>query len=301
MNVIRRTVPAKLGEWQWLFGMSCLHIGNAACDERRLRSDLRDAVERNAWVVIIGDVLDAITPRDKRYAPGRVADWCAGSDSQINDAIERAADILKPAAHRILAIGMGNHEETVLRQSGIDIVSILTHRLNCEQLRQRGKPANVIAPCGISAYLLLRPVTYGKVSNISPYTVLWHHGAGGAADATKGIGGVRAKSAHWKYDLLLMGHRHHRWSLCECYVEPGGLAGGVIVREPRVAMCGSYLRSVYDGPRSPGEYPFSESADHAPKPLGGAWVRWRINRLTAGKRPDGSRVNSCVLEQRVEI
>lgn len=91
--------------------MSDLHIGASHVDYKLIDREINDALEHNDRVLINGDLLDLILPKDaKRFQPDSPHPRIARRNDQVNAAIDWAVEILGPVAHLVDMLGLGNHE-----------------------------------------------------------------------------------------------------------------------------------------------------------------------------------------------
>ncbi len=97
-----------------------------------LKYDLERMAAANCRIGINGDVFDFILPSDlKRFDLDALdRELLQGGLKPIDAAIEMAYEFLKPYAHLIEFIGIGNHEAHVSKRHHIDVMSILLYRLN---------------------------------------------------------------------------------------------------------------------------------------------------------------------------
>lgn len=106
-----RPLTGKTGDVVSVWLMSDLHLGASNVDYDRINQELADAKSRNSRILINGDLMDLILPKDhKRYVPDVLLDEIAGRRDVLNASVKFAVKILKPYAHLIDMIGMGNHE-----------------------------------------------------------------------------------------------------------------------------------------------------------------------------------------------
>ena len=87
--------------------MGDLHIGRIGVAEKKIQTAI-DIIneDRNGYVCLMGDLVESITPSDKRYKPAEQSGKHARITSQCDDVI----DMFKPIAHKVLSILIGNHE-----------------------------------------------------------------------------------------------------------------------------------------------------------------------------------------------
>src|SRR5210317_2144984 len=120
----RQSEPASI----W-FGAD-FHIGAFNVDYDWLAADLEEAAEHDSRILIVGDVFDAILPKDaKRYKPEALHARIRQTSNVVDEAVDWAEEILKPYANLIDMIGLGNHESSVEKYHGTDMTARLIRRL----------------------------------------------------------------------------------------------------------------------------------------------------------------------------
>lgn len=187
--------------------MSDLHIGAAHVDYKLINREIKEAVDRNDRVLINGDLLDLILPKDaKRYDATSVHPRIAKHHSPINAAVDWAVELFAPAAHLIDMIGVGNHETAVQKWHSVDPTLLIIIRL--EQIAHQRNPEHVIHYGGYTGFVDYR-IKYPQTSG-GRWVLYYHHGSGGAAPVTKGIIDFSRRDVFIDSDMVWMGHRHNR-------------------------------------------------------------------------------------------
>lgn len=217
------------------------HVGSAEFDRRSLVRELDEAREKQARILINGDVFDAILPGDrKRYTSSALSKEMQGRNDILNAAINLAANLIDPYADLVDVIGVGNHETAVEKIHSLDLVSILVG-----ELHRRGH--HHIQHGGYEGYyrLRLQPDRKGTRSGTTlTYTIRRHHGFGGASPATGNIGPLR-KTAAWTpdADVVWLGHKHQR-QVDASQMRERITASGEVREDPVLLVAtGSYLKT----------------------------------------------------------
>lgn len=250
------------GQSAHLLLLSDIHIDNPKCDRKLLSKHLEAAKEKNAGIMIFGDLFCAMQGKyDKRAnkealrPEHRVANY-------FDALVDTTAEYLKPYAKNILLITPGNHETAILKNHETDLTARLAAQLKC----------------GVGAYA-------GWVRLQSQYGKLWramvlsyHHGYGGGGPVTRDVIQTARKAVYLPdADIVVSGHTHDRW----------------IVPVPRVKLLQNGIQTVteqlhlklgtYKDEYTPG-YGWAVEKGFAPKSLGGVW-------LTLTLRKSGSNVS----------
>jgi len=165
---------------------------------------LKQALEKDAAIIDIGDLFDVMQGRDdKRGSKGGIKEEYK-YDNYINSLIKDFTNYYKPYAQQFLLVGYGNHETKFLKYREYDLIEGLTDKLNdvCNTHTKRG------------AYSGYKVIIFddGNKGRARRYTINYHHGAGGNAPMTFGALTVKRKAA-WAVDadLYLSGHNHNSW------------------------------------------------------------------------------------------
>lgn len=248
-------IQYRLGETIRIKPIYDVHLGNKYCDVREFKAYLADS-GRNTYFVIGGDLWDAISVTDPRY---RKSTDNSETDAIINESLDRGYELLQPYKNKIIGIGLGNHEDVVLRRYGVDLTKLLCERLGG---KSHTKPKEFPTPLGYSWGLTLR-FREGEGRGRS-LRVRGHHGWGGGsrtqgADLTK----YSKDMASWDADVFLYGHVHRRQT--DTIRRLSFNNRRVIARPKIIGICGTFLKTV-----SRDEYPtYSERAGYPPTEIGG--------------------------------
>lgn len=241
-----QTIKIKpLGDWHW---------GNAHCDKRAVKAFLDDSDE-NTYFLGIGDLLDSIITPDGRYA--KHADD-TNSDAILDEQSDGLFSVLEPYKNRIIGLGRGNHEDSIIRHCGTDLIARLCEKLECKYLGYSGL-----------VRILMRREGGGGRSVV----IRWHHGWGGGsrtqgADLTK----YTKDMAYWDADVFLYGHVHRSQG---DRVPRMGLVGNTLSSKPKmIGICGTFLKTYSKGTEST----YSERSGYPPVEVGGIVLNIKPNR-----------------------
>lgn len=188
---LKAQAPIKLG----LF--SDIHFDSPDCDKDSLKLHMDYCLQDKRYILINGDLFDAILLKDmKRAVPHNVEH----RDNQLNVKLEEMAHFLTPYKDQILFIGRGNHEESVIKYNGLDLIQMITTMLNAGNKHQiqYGNYANFLRFSWIN----------GRGQTQAKYDIYAHHGAGGSAPVTKGMIDFSRLSKGINADLIWIGHKH---------------------------------------------------------------------------------------------
>ncbi len=197
MKAFSWVAPAKAGQVIKLALFSDVHFDSPDCDRETLKKHLDYCLKDGRYILINGDFFDMIILGDrKRATPHHIIN----TDNQLNVKLNEAYEFLKPYQQNILFFGRGNHEESIMKYNGLDVLEMLTTMLNMgsEHKILYGNYTN-----------FLRFTFKEKNRNEYNYDIYAHHGCGGSAPATKGMLDFGALAKGINADLIWLGHKHN--------------------------------------------------------------------------------------------
>lgn len=198
MKALQYNVPLKAGTTLKLALFSDIHFDSPDCDKTTLKKHLDFCLKDGRYILIGGDLFDAILLRDGKRAVNHLMEK---GDNQLNTKINAIVEFLKPYKDIILFIGRGNHEESILKYSGVDILELVTQLLNAGSKHQiqYGNYAN---------FLRFNFVNKSNRSLLH-YDIFENHGAGGNSPVTKGMIDFNRIAKGTLTDLIWLGHKHN--------------------------------------------------------------------------------------------
>ena len=220
--------------------MSDLHIGAAHVDYKLIQQELDDALANQDRILINGDLLDMILPKDhKRYSANVVHPRIARRQDQVNAAVTWAVEILSPVAHLIDMIGVGNHETAVTKWHSIDPTLLILWEL--DKVAKSKDPDHVIHYGGYTGFVDYR--LRNETGNSYRWVLYYHHGSGGAAPVTKGLIDFNRKDVFIDADMIWMGHKHNRLVVTVEKLRCPLSGDEVDVRDVHHCMTGAYFQT----------------------------------------------------------
>lgn len=257
MIVTEFRIPYKYGQEFTIKPCFDWHVGHRYCDIKALRAYLSDGAEDpNCFIVTGGDLADSIVVTDKRYLKSTDG---TESGAVINEQYEILLDLLKPYQGRIMGIGFGNHEDTLLARAGVHLSRLLANGLETVSLGLQWVVRVIFTEDGGGRGRTL--IIYG------------HHGFGGGgrtegADITK----FANHSSGYEADIFCYGHTHKRQ---KAEIERISLIGNSMVAKPkRLFICGSFLKTF----SSTDEPTWTERMGFKPNRIGGINIKIKPDR-----------------------
>lgn len=268
--------------------ISDLHIGANHVDYQMIEREISDAVKREDRVLVNGDILDLILPKDhKRYSPDSVHPRIGGRRDQVTAAIQWATELLSPAAHLIDMLGMGNHESAVEKWHGTDPVILLLYEL--EKYAKKRDPDHVIHYGGFTGFVDYRL----RLSNNqnrkdgkergARWVIYYHHGSGGNAPVTRGLIDFNRRDTFIDADAIWMGHKHQSLSVKVEKIRCPRSGDEPAIYEVRHISTGAYFKT-YSGQSQSSVRKHGRRSNYAADAglacggRGGARVELRLNR-----------------------
>jgi hypothetical protein len=181
------------------------HFDSAVCDREMLTQHLKMAEEKNAVVCVFGDMLDVMQGRyDPRRSPEELKDEYK-TDSYFDAVVADAAKFLSQFDLEYILCS-GNHEESVLKHNGINLLSNVSYRLRYEYQKK--------AIClGYSGYIPL-VFRYKKGSAMASKLLYFQHGSSTSAKVTRGVIWTNRQGVWMDApDYVVNGHLHTAYSM----------------------------------------------------------------------------------------
>jgi len=170
-----------------LYFLGDFHIGNKGCrvDEIK-RAVLRIKEDKNGRAIIMGDLVEGISPRDPRFNIDEISTF----HNTVTRQYIEAREILMSIKDKIYGVIEGNHEYKI-RTAGHDVIELISEDLGVPNLREGA---------------IIRITVAGKL-----YRVLAIHGATNAGTLAGQINSLMkfAFSLSPLPEIIITGH-HHR-------------------------------------------------------------------------------------------
>ena len=245
MVVTTKRINYKRGQTFNIKPIADVHLGAKACDQKAFKAYLADSDE-DTYFIGIGDLHDAIVVQDPRY--DKSSDGEEGDDV-VDKQVDRGVDLLEPYKEKIIGLGVGNHERTVIRRCGTNMTKRTCRRLGTVNLGYSG---------------LIRLIFSENGARGRTVIVRYHHGWGGGGRTAGGdLTKFSRDLAYWDADLFLYGHVHKK----QFAEQPRlSLVGEKLIAKPKVmCICGTFLRTYMDTD----DATYSEVSGYPPVAVGG--------------------------------
>lgn len=221
------------------YPISDTHLGATECDEAALR-DLIHKIKGDPMARWShgGDIGDLITPKDKRFQAGNVAERYQSKMHRIPDAtIEHAVELFKPIADKCWFVGVGNHESS--------LAAYYDRGIGAEIHSELGLQDRYLGYRGFAVIQFTYDKQGGDNKKTFPLVIDFHHGW--QAGRLYGAFHVEAERllGHSNADIILRGHSHKRqaqkfnsWTISNAQVRTPR------AQERLVVCTGTFMRSV---------------------------------------------------------
>jgi predicted phosphodiesterase len=195
-------IPKRLlvGKQFKILTCSDIHIDSDNCNRELLKKHCEEA----DYIRIIGDLFDLMQGKnDKRRSYSDLKDKYK-STNYIDEVIKDAAEFFKPYAKKLIFVGLGNHETSVISNVGTNPISAF-----CMLMRMHGSMVVEGTYQGYIVDTLKKPNSGGNTNNV---ITAFHHGHGGAPQKTEGTLEMEADKAKYpNADIIVKGHNHFKW------------------------------------------------------------------------------------------
>lgn len=169
---------------------------------KALKKALDKCKDENIKILINGDLADFIIPQDKkRYNKAHDLAHTAGV---LNEQVEFVVDFLMPYVHLIELIGIGNHEDVLIKYHAFDAIRFILRDLNRIRKEKKLDPIHYGSYRGFISYQFC----YSKGNRSKSFCIARHHGGGGNAPVTGGAIDINRFMSGFNADLYWIGHKH---------------------------------------------------------------------------------------------
>ena len=207
------------------------HIDSPNFDEPTFIEHANYCLNGGYYMLFGGDLFDGIIRTDHKRAVNSLLE---SGDNQLNLKLDRVYNLLKPYQSRILFIGRGNHEESLLKYNGIDILEVLVKLLNTGQSHQ--------IALGNYANFLRFNFRDNRNRSVAHYDIYQHHGMGGSAPVTKGMIDFNRIIKGVNADLVWIGHKHQAIIDASDPIMFVNSSGEIILKNRQCIMTPSYQK-----------------------------------------------------------
>lgn len=253
-----------VGAEQWVLLQSDVHWDSPYCDRDLLLKHLELAKERDAIVLDAGDFFDAMQGK-----------WDPRSDKSelrpellrgpyLDEIVSQAAEWLRPYQDQLAVRGLGNHETGIIKRHEFNLTQSLVDRLKVNGAKN-------IHLGGYSGWVKLQ-ITFCQ-NRRYPRRIHYFHGSGGGGPVTRDMIRTNRMAVYLtNADIVWTGHTHDAWETTIARVE---LTKQMEVRHTEQAHIKTpgYKQEYADGYRG-----FHVETGKPPKPLGGYWLRFHVER-----------------------
>jgi hypothetical protein len=208
---------------------------------------------KHTFFLGLGDLMDNIIVSDsKRYR--KVSDAIESEDI-IGESVKFWADILRPFKKQIIGLGIGNHEDNIIKRCSVNPMKMLCDILGVTYL-------------GYS--FLVRLILSENDARGRTVIIRGHHGWGMGG---RTIGGELTKysrdSAMFDADLALYGHTHRLQA--DTMPRLSIVGDRLVSKEKHIVLCGTFLKTFSDGT----DCTYAESAGLPPAKIGAPTINIR--------------------------
>jgi hypothetical protein len=200
-----------------------LHIGDPLFDEGKFIK-LRDWIlnEPNVFVILMGDLLNCATKNS-------VSDTYSEIQNP-QEAKKYAIKLLEPIKGKVLGAIIGNHEQRIWKESGIDVVEDIAEKLGCPYGREG----------------LLLNIKMGQIGNFKHkqkinYSIYCAHGTGAGRTIGAKANTLKRASEIVLADIYCIAHIHFMQSFADYYYVPDIIHKKIIKQKRLYCSSASFL------------------------------------------------------------
>lgn len=236
MNLIKVDINIGVDEPVILVPISDVHVGHVDHEKKLFRDTVKWIKDNNAYTILLGDLIDGISQRDRRYENDSIAEeFKPYLDNLHYRQCEVFLEGIMPIKDQIIGVMGGNHEQKVKTQFGFDAISVIAQRLEKPILTDPG-------------YITIRFID-GK--GIKYYNIFCSHGdwMGGRKRGSK-INNMEDKISDFEFDMVCAGHTHDKWVSTRKRIVPVKTRSNKVVFDEQrkiIINTGSFMKTYTGG------------------------------------------------------
>ena len=259
-NVIDVRLDMDVGGERWFLLSSDRHHDNLHADWQLELKHLRQAHERGAGIIDIGDMHCAMQGKFDRRADRSQLREEYQMGNYLDRLVEVAAEFYRPFAENFVVIARGNHETAIRKYHETD----LTDR-TCAMLRQMTDID--VHSGGYGGWVRFHFHTTS--TQVHRICLKYFHGSGGGGPVTRGVIQTNRMAVFLPdAQIIATGHTHDQW-LVPISRERISNNGDVYLDEQVHVRCGTYKDEYHDGAEG-----WHIERGAPPKPIGAQWLRF---------------------------
>jgi hypothetical protein len=259
-NVCSVYMDVRQGFEQWVLLTSDRHHDSRWCDWDLETEHLEKAKKRNAIILDGGDLFDVMQGKfDPRRSYDDLREEYKSTD-MLDKIVKDAAKFYGKYAHQFVMIGRGNHDQAILKNNGVDIISNLVYAMNTEN----DAHIQVGGYGGWVRFMFTMQGTQHQSVNLK-----YFHGAGGGGPVTRGTIQSNRQAVYLPdADIVWNGHTHDEWVLPIARERLS--SQGVVMQDIQWHVrTSTYKNEYHDGAGG-----WHVETWKPPKPVGVVWIRF---------------------------
>jgi len=274
-NVLTVRCDVADGREHWFLLSGDRHHDNPDCDQALELRHLRQAQERGAGIIDVGDLFCAMQGKYDRRSDSSKMRPENRKGKYLDSLVSTAADFYGPFAANILVIGRGNHEQSIRDRHETDLTERLVQTIN-------DRHGSAIQAGGYTGWVRFMFMHHNERCSRR----LWYmHGYGGGGPVTLDTIQANRQMVYVENaDVMVSGHCHESWAIEKMRIRLNDM--GVIEQRPvHYVKVPTYKDEYRDGKQG-----WHVETGKPPKPTGAWWLRFRWDG-TRGVRTDVMRAD----------
>lgn len=209
--------------------ISDTHVGNVGFDRKYFIEAVEWIKKSGAYVILLGDLIDAISSQDRRFEnPSIAKEFLPHLDNLHYAQTKEFISLIKPIKSQIISVMAGNHEITVKKSFSYDSTAIISEELDIPILTDPG-------------YVIMK--FHRSKTSVLQKNILCSHGGfmGGRKRGSK-VNAMEDLISSFEFDVAMSGHTHDVWSSRRNRISPNNK--GVLSYDKKLLVnTGSFLNT----------------------------------------------------------
>lgn len=229
MNSVIKDIDISASHPAILCPISDTHVGNVNFDKKYFMDSVEWIKKSGAYVILLGDMIDAISQQDRRFENPSIAKEFLPHIDNLHYAQTKAfIKMVMPIKDQIIAAVPGNHEITVKKSFSYDATAVISEELGVPVITDPG-------------FVILK-FHRSKTSVLQKNILVSHGGYMGGRKRGSKVNAMEDLISSFEFDVAISGHTHDIFTTRRNRISPNGR--GVLSYDKKFLVnTGSFLNT----------------------------------------------------------
>jgi predicted phosphodiesterase len=231
MNSVIKDIDISASNPVILCPISDTHVGHASFDQEYFANSVKWIKDNGAYVILLGDLIDAIPTQDRRFENTSIAkEFLPHLDNLHHEQTTSVIKMLRPIKDQIIAMLSGNHECKLRTSFSYDATKVISDALGIARISDPG-------------YVILK-FRRSKTSVLQKNILCTHGGILGGRKRGGKVNNLEDTLSSFEFDIVMAGHSHDAWTSKRYRISPN--SKGVLSHDKKLFINGGSFLNTYN-------------------------------------------------------